>query len=218
MHAPREIEGWTADFRRWRPAGQIRRMRPIPGSIRDRIPEATDPRIDSQSDSGGDPRSGSSRNRASDATRSRAWSYLPKMRAVIAAVLGALAAFGLVTWVALEGGGGVAVLETKAPNGTARATRVWVAEQDGSLWLEAPNPRRAWLHDVSLDPIVSLARDGRRLAYRAVPEPGEDGHRRIRAWLRERYGWRDAFVGLLADTSQSIAVRLEPIAPPAAGE
>jgi hypothetical protein len=150
-------------------------------------------------------------------TRTLSWSYIGKMRALIAAVLGALALFGLVTWLALEGGGGVAVLETKAPDGTPRTTRVWVAEDDGALWLEAANPRRAWLRDVTLDPIVSLARDGHRLSYRAVPEPGEDGHLRIRASLRERYGWRDAFVGYLADTSQSIAVRLEPLEPPASG-
>jgi hypothetical protein len=138
------------------------------------------------------------------------------MRGLIAAVLGCFAVFGLVTWLALEGGGGVAVLETKTPDGTPRATRVWVAEDDGALWLEAPNPHRAWLKDVELDPVVSLARDGRVLAYRAIPEPGPDGHDRIRARLRERYGWRDAFVGWLTDTTASVAVRLEPIVPPAA--
>ncbi|HVH06343.1 MAG TPA: hypothetical protein VNE71_10130 [Myxococcota bacterium] len=139
------------------------------------------------------------------------------MRALIAAVLGGLAAFGLVTWLALEGGGGVAVLETKAPDGTPRVTRVWVAEDAGALWVEAPNPKRAWLRDVEVDPVVSLARDGRRLAYRATPQPGDAGHLQIRAQLRERYGWRDAFVGWLTDTSQSVAVRLEPIVPPPAG-
>lgn len=149
--------------------------------------------------------------------RGDAWSYPGKMRALIAAVLGCFAVFGLVTWLALEGGGGVAVLETKAPGGTPRVTRVWVAENAGALWLEAPNPRRAWLRDVEMDPVVSLARDGKVLAYRAIPEPGPDGHRRIRSQLRERYGWRDAFVGWLTDTSESVAVRLEPLLPPAAG-
>jgi hypothetical protein len=150
--------------------------------------------------------------------RGGGWSYPGKMRALIAVVLGCFAVFGLVTWTALEGGGGVAVLETKSPYGTEpRVTRVWFAEDDGALWLEAPNPHRAWLKDVELDPVVSLARDGKVLAYRAIPEPGPDGHRRIRSQLRERYGWRDAFVGWLTDTSASVAVRLEPLVPPAAG-
>jgi hypothetical protein len=122
----------------------------------------------------------------------------------------ALAAFGLVTALALESGG-VAVLETRAPDGTPRETRVWVAEADGALWPEAATAERPWYRDVQLDPLVTLSRDGRDTVYRAVPEPGDEGHRRIRARLRERYGWRDAFVGLLQDTSASIAVRLEPV-------
>ena len=121
-----------------------------------------------------------------------------------------LVIFGVVTALALESGG-VAVLETRAPNGTPRETRVWVAEAEGALWLEAATAERPWYRDVLLDPLVSLTREGAQQAYRALPEPGEPGHTRIRGWLRERYGWRDAFVGLLQDTSRSIAVRLEPL-------
>jgi hypothetical protein len=88
---------------------------------------------------------------------------------------------------------------------------VWVAEAEGALWLEAATPERAWYRDVLLDPVVSLERAGRAAAFRARPAPGEEARRRLRGWLRERYGWRDAFVGLLQDTSQAIAVRLEPL-------
>jgi hypothetical protein len=132
------------------------------------------------------------------------------VRRGIVAAGAALAAFGLVAALALESGG-VAVLETRAPDGTPRETRVWVAEVDGALWLEAATAERPWYRDVLLDPLVTLSRDGHDTVYRAVPEPGDEAHRRIRAWLRERYGWRDAFVGLLQDTSRSIAVRLEPV-------
>ena len=49
-------------------------------------------------------------------------------------------------------------------------------------------------------------------AFRAVPELGDAGHRRIRELLRARYGWRDAWVGLARRTPRnSIAVRLEPL-------
>lgn len=40
-----------------------------------------------------------------------------------------------------------------------------------------------------------------------VPNP--DGHARIRRLLAGRYGWADRWIGLLADTSRSIAVRLD---------
>jgi hypothetical protein len=44
----------------------------------------------------------------------------------------------------------------------------------------------------------------------AAPEPGDAGHRRIRGLLAAKYGWADAWVGLLQDTSRSVAVRLTP--------
>jgi len=132
------------------------------------------------------------------------------LRRLLAAAAAVLVIFGLLTLLALESGG-VGVLETRAPAGTPRATRVWVAEAEGVLWLEAATPERAWYRDVLLDPIVGLTRDGRAEAFRAHPQPGDAERRRLRGWLRERYGWRDAFVGLLQDTSQSVAVRLEPL-------
>jgi len=39
---------------------------------------------------------------------------------------------------------------------------------------------------------------------------GDGGHRRIRSLLRARYGVADAWIGLLADTSRSVAIRLDP--------
>lgn len=132
------------------------------------------------------------------------------VRTALVALGVALVGFATLTGVALESGG-VAVLETRTPGGAPRTTRVWVAEEDGSLLVEAASAERPWYRDVLLDPVVSLAREGRVEAFRAVPEPGDAGHRRVREGLRARYGWRDAWVGLIQDTSQSIAVRLEPL-------
>ena len=132
------------------------------------------------------------------------------VRSVLVALAVSLLGFAAVTGLALESGG-VAVLETRAPDGTPRTTRVWVAEEDGSLLVEAASAERPWYRDVLLDPMVSLKREGHVEAFRALPEPGDAGHRRVRELLRARYGWRDAWVGLIQDTSGSIAVRLEPL-------
>jgi hypothetical protein len=122
----------------------------------------------------------------------------------------ALAAFGATTWAALEWDG-VAVLLTRAPDGAWRETRVWAVDADGAIWIEAPTPERPWYRDVQLEPTLRLEREGRPAGFRAVPVPGEAPHRRLRGWLRERYGWRDAWVALLQDTSHGVAVRLEPL-------
>ena len=95
-----------------------------------------------------------------------------------------------------------------AAGGDWRETRVWIAEAEGALWVEAATPERAWLEDVLRDPGVELLRGGERLRLRAEPVPGPEGHARIRSLLRAKYGWADVWVGLVQDTSRSLAVRL----------
>ena len=131
------------------------------------------------------------------------------MRRVAFGLLALALAFGAVTWLALEGQE-VVVLRTFPAGGAPRETRIWIADDDGALWIEAATPERTWYRDLIADPQLELVRGGRTLALRAEPQPGPDGHARIRALLRARYGWADAYVGLLQDTSTSIAVRLTP--------
>jgi len=118
-----------------------------------------------------------------------------------------VALFAAVTWIALESGG-VAIVETRKPDGSVRSTHVWFVERGGDLWLEAGAPENPWFLDAQRDP---------RLGFRAehtsgqfVAEPADDPtrHREIRALLRAKYGWRDRWVGMLVDSTQSRAVRL----------
>lgn len=119
--------------------------------------------------------------------------------------------FAAVTGTALEANG-VAVLETRGPDGATRHTRVWFAEQDGAVWLEAATPEREWLHDVERSPRVRLRSAGQVKDLEAIPLAGDEAHAEIRSLLRAKYGWRDWWVGLLQDTSRSIAVRLVAVA------
>lgn len=125
---------------------------------------------------------------------------------------GVLAAFAAISWWALESDG-VAILQTRRPDGSPRSTHVWYVTRDGELWLEAGAPGNAWFQDVRADPRVSLEIDGRVSTYRADPIPGEPGHAEIRSLMREKYGLRDRWVGGLFDTSRSVAVRLLPSPP-----
>lgn len=129
---------------------------------------------------------------------------------VVRTLLGVAALAAGVTFAALEGGD-VAVLRTKEGAHRWRETRVWWAEGDGgALWLEAATPDRAWLLDVRGDGAVELVRDGVTSRWYAAPVEGDEPRQLVRALLREKYGWADAWVGLVRDTSQSIAVRLAP--------
>ena len=119
-------------------------------------------------------------------------------------------AFAATTLYALEGRE-VVVLRTKAADGSLRETRTWVADADGSAWIEAAFADRPFYQQLLADPQIEVVRGGSVRRYRAVPMPNPDGHVRIRHMLADKYGWADWWVGLLTDTSGSIAVRLDPV-------
>jgi hypothetical protein len=130
------------------------------------------------------------------------------VRRVALLLFAAVAAFSAITWYALESSD-VAIVRTRDAAGAPLETHVWPAEEGGAIWLEAATPERPWLRHVEANPEVELVQDGTARRYRATPAPGAQGHARIRSLLRAKYGWRDAWVGLLQDTSRSVAVRLE---------
>jgi F420H(2)-dependent quinone reductase len=129
------------------------------------------------------------------------------MRRLVVAVVAGLAVFLVVTGIALEGRE-VVVLETTDAGGAPRRTRTWIAEEDGSLWVEAANPERPFVADLRRAPSLVLERGRTRLACRADVVDAPDGHARIRRLLAARYGWADYWIGMLADTRRSLAVRL----------
>ena len=90
-----------------------------------------------------------------------------------------VAGFAAITWLALESGG-VAVIETRAPDGTTHATHVWTVERDGALWLEAGSPSNAWFADLTRDPHLRLRVDGatRDAVAEIVPEKSRRDPRR----------------------------------------
>jgi hypothetical protein len=129
-------------------------------------------------------------------------------RALVTAFSLILAFIGF-TWWALESSG-VAVLETRKPDGSTRSTHIWHVTDNGETWLEAGTPENAWFQDLENSPRVSLRLEGRSTEYLAEPVRTPSGHAKIRSLLREKYGFRDWWVGLLFDTSRSVAVQLLP--------
>jgi hypothetical protein len=129
------------------------------------------------------------------------------MRTLVAAVVVVVVGFGVVTLAALEGKE-VVVLETTDAAGAARRTRTWVADENGSAWIEAANPERDFLADLRRTSRLVLERRGARHDCTAEVEPNPEGHDHIRRLLAARYGWADCWIALLADTHASLAIRL----------
>ena len=131
------------------------------------------------------------------------------MRNAITAAFGSLLALLGLTWWSLESSE-VAVLHSRRADGSIRSTHVWHVSSGGELWVEAGTPENGWFQDVQHSPEVALTIDGRRSDYLAEPRRDPGSHARIRSLLRRKYGYRDRWVGLLVDSSRSIAVRMHP--------
>lgn len=120
--------------------------------------------------------------------------------------------FGLVI-LASEMAGEVVTVHTVAPDGTPKATRLWIVDDGGTSWLRGGVPSEAWLAHVDENPIIELERNGARTRMRAVPVRDDPATRdRVHALMRARYGNFDAFISTLRDGEKSVMVRLEPVA------
>lgn len=116
---------------------------------------------------------------------------------------------GVTLW-ALEWDG-VATIHTSTGAGSERETRVWyVVAEDGAVHVEAGSAVSPWLADIRSNAVVGFESAHAAGRYVAGVEENPDGHERIRAELRRKYGLRDAWVGLLVDTSSSSMVVLTP--------
>ena len=129
------------------------------------------------------------------------------MKPVLVGIAMLLAAFVATTWWALESGG-VAVIETRTADDSVRFTHVWYTEPNGELWLEAGTPENSWFIDIQENPDVRFEANGRSARYIARPVEDLSSHDRIRSLIQAKYGFRDRWVGLVVDTSRSVAVRL----------
>jgi len=123
-----------------------------------------------------------------------------------------VALFGMsaaITLVALEANE-VAVLRTFAPGKDVLESRVWVADEAGAIWIEIANPEKEPYRRIVADPHVELVRDGQSERYRAAVDRSPAAHAHVRSLLARKYGLADWWIGLLVDTSHSVAVRLVP--------
>lgn len=131
------------------------------------------------------------------------------MKLALGVAVALVVGFIALTWLALESGD-VAVVETRAEDGSTRATHVWFVEPDGELWLEAGSPENPWFADLGREPRLTLHADGRTGAYVAERSDDAESRARVRALLREKYGLRDRWIGLFVDQTRSLVVRLVP--------
>lgn len=123
-----------------------------------------------------------------------------------AAVVAAVAIAAIVAHVALiEIGQEVATLRIEIGGGAWYQTRLWIVDDGEVAWLHSAGD--TWRRRFDGDPIVEVARPSGMARYRAHAEPGPHPH--LDELLRQKYGWVDRWVRLLAPCDDdTVPVRL----------
>jgi hypothetical protein len=127
--------------------------------------------------------------------------------ALFAAILG----FAGLIFAASELGGEGVTLYTTDASGAEHETPLWVVELDGAQYLRAGDGASAWLARLRVIPDVKVERGGEVKRYRAIPEPEQVAA--VDTLMAEKYGVADRIVDIMRDPANSVAVRLEPVAP-----
>lgn len=124
-------------------------------------------------------------------------------------VVAGMVAFAVVMVTASESGE-VVILRSAVPEGPLQETRLWVIDDGLVVWLRAGDPASGWCERIRANPEVELTRDEETAPYVATPM---DGDPELRDWINhrmaEKYGWADWVVGLVADRSAAVPIRLD---------
>ncbi len=134
------------------------------------------------------------------------------IKIIVTSLCGFILILLVTTYIALEQSD-VLIVETFDRSAQiARYTHVWFVREDGQIYLEAGHPQNPWVQDLASADIIGI--QGANLdgwyAFTVGDSQAEviTGREKIRALMRQKYGWRDWWVTRLFDTSQSQLVRL----------
>lgn len=123
---------------------------------------------------------------------------------LVAIVVGAMALAG-------EMGGEVVIISSTDERGVPFETSLWIVEYRGSPYLRAGDRESAWVQRLKKNPTIQMERRGETATYLARPDPVNT--ERISAIVAQEYGWADRLIGVMRDSSKSLAIRLEPAQP-----
>ncbi len=126
---------------------------------------------------------------------------------IIGGVVAVFAVVILLQFVASETGEVVVVTTTDA-EGVTHETRLWVVEHDGAQYLRSGAPGSAWYKRLVANPEINVERNGVEATYQALPQP--DLRDTINDLVSEKYGWADAYIGVLFGRDDAIPIRLQP--------
>ena len=124
--------------------------------------------------------------------------------------------FAGITYVALELNGVVVVETNPVGSQQPRRTHIWYVRSGTKLLLEAGHPDNPWVADIQNQSTLIL-HNGTLSGEYAVTLHDPKSHTLIRKLMREKYTWRDRWISLIFDPTQSFAIELTPLSKPSPG-
>ncbi len=121
---------------------------------------------------------------------------------VIAVLVGTMA-------LASEMGGEVVIVSTTDDRDVPFETSLWIVDYRGSQYLRAGDRDSAWVQRLKKRPTIQMERRGETVTYRALPDPSNTAN--INALMAQEYGIADQLIGLMRDSSKTLALRLEKV-------
>lgn len=126
---------------------------------------------------------------------------------LLAALVGVFVLVMVIQMVASESGE-VVVVTTQSADGTPVATRLWVVDREGQSFLRAGSSQAQWFGRIEANPTITVERNGVAVSHRAVQSP--DDTAAVNELMAQKYGWADAYIGVMFSRDDSIAIRLDP--------
>lgn len=112
----------------------------------------------------------------------------------------------VLTLVALEFDNVLTATTIDQHTGIPRETHIWFIEQDHRIFLEAGNPGNPWIQDLRAgSSLILIGAVNGQFSYQFM----SGNHERIRQLMKAKYGWRDQWISLLFDVSQSEMIEVE---------
>ena len=112
----------------------------------------------------------------------------------------------MVQGIASETGEVVVLTTVEQASGDTATTRLWVVEHDNTQWLRG-SAQSGWTQRaLSQNVPLQLERDGITNTYTVTSAPAQVGT--VNELMRQKYGWRDQFISLMATREASVVLRL----------
>ena len=88
-------------------------------------------------------------------------------------------------------------------------TRLWVVDHDGAMWLRGDR-QSGWSQRALAQPApVQLERDNVSYTLSVAAQPAQV--ELVNQLMRQKYGWRDQLISLMAPREDSVALRLSAV-------